>query len=252
MKIFLKQIIASMLVATSIVGFVLPSKSTSATIGNKQVEITNQTIQEVESLDIMSYEFKQIKNRSYEIQDEIEKEVMSLGYDNVEEYNDEIGDNIPLEESLYYNNYEYYNTPLPETLEYIENNQERWIGKLVRWGKKLFKSQWFKEKLEDFTKFCAGTLTGLVVEDTYEIAKNGVAKISTRSSSDVVGYGSLESGSEVKLAQHLLNEHGYNLVIDGYWGPKSEAATKAFQRSIGLSADGIIGKHTWAYLIEHL
>lgn len=32
--------------------------------------------------------------------------------------------------------------------------------------------------------------------------------------------------------------------LDGYWGPKSEAATEAFQRDVGIKADGIFGDHT--------
>ncbi len=34
--------------------------------------------------------------------------------------------------------------------------------------------------------------------------------------------------------------------IDGLWGPKSEAATEAFQEEAGITADGIFGPHTEA------
>lgn len=34
--------------------------------------------------------------------------------------------------------------------------------------------------------------------------------------------------------------------IDGYWGPKSEEGTIAFQRAVGITDDGIFGKHTCA------
>lgn len=91
-----------------------------------------------------------------------------------------------------------------------------------------------------------------IVNDTREIMKNGLPKVSTHSSSSVVGYGAVTSGDKVRLAQTLLKQHGYDVVVDGIWGPKSEAATKSFQRKLNMTADGVIGKHTWAYLIEHL
>ena len=34
--------------------------------------------------------------------------------------------------------------------------------------------------------------------------------------------------------------------IDGYWGPKSEEATREFQEAVGIKVDGIFGNHTCA------
>lgn len=56
-------------------------------------------------------------------------------------------------------------------------------------------------------------------------------------------------GSEVTVWQRFLNEHqppSPALVEDGDFGPKTDAATKAWQRANGLMADGIVGPLTRA------
>ena len=57
-------------------------------------------------------------------------------------------------------------------------------------------------------------------------------------------------GEAVKVLQTLLNQHGYQLVIDGDFGYITEAAVKGFQRDSVLVADGIVGPKTWAKLYE--
>lgn len=57
-------------------------------------------------------------------------------------------------------------------------------------------------------------------------------------------------GVAVTAAQTHLEAHGYSPGrIDGRFGSRTEVAAKAFQRSAGLTADGIIGPVTWAALI---
>ena len=57
-------------------------------------------------------------------------------------------------------------------------------------------------------------------------------------------------GDEVAEAQRLLNESELccGLVVDGIFGPKTEAAVLSFQVRRGLYDDGIIGSRTWAEL----
>ena len=56
-------------------------------------------------------------------------------------------------------------------------------------------------------------------------------------------------GSEVKAVQKRLKELGYlNDSADGVFGPKTEAAVKAFQKRNGLTADGVVGTATRAKL----
>ena len=54
-----------------------------------------------------------------------------------------------------------------------------------------------------------------------------------------------------KQKQHLLGYLGYYAgEIDGAWGEMSQAATRAFQRDYGLTADGIFGVGTEARIRE--
>jgi hypothetical protein len=57
------------------------------------------------------------------------------------------------------------------------------------------------------------------------------------------------SGEEVRLAQDILRRLGYyNDLSTGYFGPKTEAAVRAFQTDHGLDPLGIIGPLTRALL----
>jgi hypothetical protein len=56
------------------------------------------------------------------------------------------------------------------------------------------------------------------------------------------------SGESVRLLQERLNAHGAKLTADGDFGPKTDAAVRAFQKAKGLVADGICGNKTWAAL----
>lgn len=55
-------------------------------------------------------------------------------------------------------------------------------------------------------------------------------------------------GAQVKNIQRLLNRHGAGLREDGAFGPKTDAAVRAFQRANALSADGVVGPDTMAKL----
>ena len=55
-------------------------------------------------------------------------------------------------------------------------------------------------------------------------------------------------GPEVTQLQQLLNQHGNSLVPDGDFGGKTATAVKAFQKSAGLAADGVVGPATWQAL----
>lgn len=59
------------------------------------------------------------------------------------------------------------------------------------------------------------------------------------------------SGEEVERLQKRLAAAGFDPgTPDGVFGPKTEAALKAFQESAGITADGIAGPQTNAKLAE--
>ncbi len=58
-------------------------------------------------------------------------------------------------------------------------------------------------------------------------------------------------GNEVQRLQELLNKRlqpSPNLSTDGDFGPRTEAAVRLYQATVGLGIDGIAGPRTWAAL----
>ena len=97
-----------------------------------------------------------------------------------------------------------------------------------------------------------GTKSGVVVSPLFHWDE--VAELKNVSYDGEVVFMTLRkgcSGEDVKELQADLILHGYNPgTADGYFGSKTEAAVKAFQRDYGLTADGVVGPKTWAVLIE--
>lgn len=59
-----------------------------------------------------------------------------------------------------------------------------------------------------------------------------------------------QQGPDVERWQLFLIGQGFNVVADGDFGPKTKAATTAFQQSHGLTPDGVVGRMTLAKAIE--
>ncbi|PID96438.1 MAG: hypothetical protein CSA84_04680 [Actinomycetales bacterium] len=55
-------------------------------------------------------------------------------------------------------------------------------------------------------------------------------------------------GEDVRDLQQLLINHGYWLDVDGIFGGETARAVRDFQRSKGLTVDGVVGAQTWAAL----
>lgn len=56
--------------------------------------------------------------------------------------------------------------------------------------------------------------------------------------------------TQVKEIQQMLNNLGYDVSIDGIYGYRTKENIKDFQRSNGLTADGIVGDKRFNFLIE--
>ncbi|MBR5633365.1 MAG: peptidoglycan-binding protein, partial [Clostridia bacterium] len=55
-------------------------------------------------------------------------------------------------------------------------------------------------------------------------------------------------GDDVANLQSILNKLGYNLTVDGSFGPKTLAAVKDYQTKNGLTVDGMVGPQTQSLL----
>jgi peptidoglycan hydrolase-like protein with peptidoglycan-binding domain len=59
-----------------------------------------------------------------------------------------------------------------------------------------------------------------------------------------------ETGVSVLLVQEILKARGYyNGDLDRAFGPRTDAAVRAFQRDSKLAVDGCVGRNTWSALI---
>jgi hypothetical protein len=61
---------------------------------------------------------------------------------------------------------------------------------------------------------------------------------------------SLMHDSHVTWIQQRLGIHGHKVSVDGYYGPATAAAVKAFQSGAKLVADGQVGPKTWGALAK--
>lgn len=59
-----------------------------------------------------------------------------------------------------------------------------------------------------------------------------------------------DKGAKVITAQARLNKNGFNLIVDGDFGPRTEEAVSLFQAVNKLTRSGIVDKATWTKLLE--
>lgn len=59
-----------------------------------------------------------------------------------------------------------------------------------------------------------------------------------------------EPSDLVRAVQYALAEgYGYDVAVDGYYGPATEGAVREFQGIVGIGADGIVGPVTFRALV---
>lgn len=54
----------------------------------------------------------------------------------------------------------------------------------------------------------------------------------------------VEDEQSVRQLQQALVDEGYNIQVDGIWGPNTQEAVRQFQREQGLQVDGLPGPET--------
>lgn len=59
-------------------------------------------------------------------------------------------------------------------------------------------------------------------------------------------------GARVTQWQGWLNSSGHGLVVDGEFGRRTEAATRAFQEEVGLPSTGKVERRTWRAMRRHM
>lgn len=59
-----------------------------------------------------------------------------------------------------------------------------------------------------------------------------------------------DEGIKVAQVQQLLKSYGYTVHVDGEYGPQTEKAVRAWQKSNGLQVDGIAGSATLSSLLS--
>lgn len=75
----------------------------------------------------------------------------------------------------------------------------------------------------------------------------GVPTVPTAAIPPTVRKGS--SGTTVLALQARLNQLGEALVVDGKFGPATDAAVRRFQKGAALAVDGVVGPNTWRALL---
>lgn len=90
------------------------------------------------------------------------------------------------------------------------------------------------------------TATNITKGSKSSSTNNSTTSSPSTTASTILRKGS--TGKEVKKLQEMLNEIGFNLVVDGEFGYKTDAAVKQFQTKYGLVVDGEYGAKSKAKL----
>lgn len=85
-------------------------------------------------------------------------------------------------------------------------------------------------------------------EDYFDKNLSEVNKLTVTHERKILRKGAL--GEEVRLLQTMLNFHGAAITADVSFGPATQKALLAFQKSRSLEADGCAGPATWAELMK--
>jgi peptidoglycan hydrolase-like protein with peptidoglycan-binding domain len=97
---------------------------------------------------------------------------------------------------------------------------------------------------------------GIVGQDTWKASfgkkenrLGGSSKLQPSSSGEVLKYqpgAPMKTGESVKQWQQRMENLGYNINVDGKFGPQSAQVARRFQKDKGLTVDGVVGRDTWS------
>lgn len=102
----------------------------------------------------------------------------------------------------------------------------------------------------NFTHSFKGRLLGIVLAITVISGSVGFIVADNRASTSQEVLSKIGSrGDEVRRIQNKLKSLGFfNGAVDGIYGVQTQSAVKRYQRSVGITADGIAGPKTLLYL----
>lgn len=100
-----------------------------------------------------------------------------------------------------------------------------------------------RDNIEATTRAINGGLNGL------EDRRNRITLAKSALSSKYPTLKLKDEGNLVILMQTRLVQHGFDIHVDGDFGPLTEKAVKKFQYTSGLIDDGIVGPNTWNALM---
>jgi len=107
-----------------------------------------------------------------------------------------------------------------------------------------------QDDIETITRRINGGLNGLHDRRAYLMKAKAVFGGTAPDSSGAPILRQGDKSVDVTLLQTKLNAAGYKVTTDGSFGPGTAAAVKQFQATKNLTPDGVVGRATWAALVD--
>lgn len=137
----------------------------------------------------------------------------------------------------------------PVTYDFNRSGEPEHVGLFVRWSNSAHTEF---ESLEGNTLDDEVAVRTRAWADVFGFVKPGLAPAVAGTYPGVlyryVTGKPMMHDSHVTWIQQRLSAHGHAVIIDGWYGPKTATAVRAFQTAAKLAADGVVGPKTWGAL----